>query len=144
MISSGSETFRAWLFENRQTRIGTSVAGLAEDGATMDSSAPRPKLLDRFRTEIRLRHYSPRTEEAYAGWIRRYVLYHGKRHPSEMGETEIAGFLSHLAEGLHVSAATQNQALNALVFCIEKYSIYPSAVCDHSCVRNVRPICRLC
>lgn len=83
----------------------------------MDSNEPsRPKLLDRLRTEIRLRHYSPRTAEAYAGWVRRYVLFHGKRHPTEMGDAEIGRFLTRLAEELKASAATQNQALNALVF----------------------------
>ena len=82
----------------------------------VSNDAPKPKLLDRLRTEIRLRHYSPRPGEAYAGWTRRYVLFHGKRHPAEMGEAEIGRFLTHLAEELGVSAATQNQALNALVF----------------------------
>ena len=82
----------------------------------VSNDAPKPKLLERLRTEIRLRHYSPRTGEAYAGWTRRYVLFHGKRHPAEMGEAEIGRFLTHLAEELGVSAATQNQALNALVF----------------------------
>jgi integron integrase len=72
--------------------------------------------LDRLRSAIRLRHYSRRTEEAYAGWVRRYVVFHGKRHPSEMGDAEISKFLSYLAEDRQVSASTQNQALNALVF----------------------------
>jgi len=76
----------------------------------------RPKLLDQVRETIRVRHYSFRTEEAYVGWIRRFVLFHGKRHPSEMGETEIRSFLSHLAVNAHVSASTQNQALSALLF----------------------------
>jgi integron integrase len=80
------------------------------------SSAPKPKLLDRVHAAIRLRHYSPRTGEAYAGWVRRYVLFHRKRHPADLGEAEVRQFLSHLAEELKVSAATQNQALNALVF----------------------------
>ena len=70
-----------------------------------------PKLLDRVRTAIRLRHFSPRTEEAYVGWARRYILFHRKRHPSEMGEAEVVAFLTHLANGRGVSASTQNQAL---------------------------------
>jgi integron integrase len=86
----------------------------------MDSLKPlsseQPKLLDRVRSEIRLRHYSPRIEEAYIGWIRRYIVFHDKQHPMEMGEPEVRRFLSHLAEELKVSASTQNQALNALVF----------------------------
>ena len=75
-----------------------------------------PKLLDRVRTAIRLRHFSPRTEEAYVGWVRRYILFHRKRHPSEMGEAEVVAFLTHLANGRGVSASTQNQALAALLF----------------------------
>src|SRR2546425_10413589 len=76
----------------------------------------QPKLLDRARSAIRLRHYSPRTEEAYVGWIRRFVIFHNKRHPTEMGDAEVRQFLTHLAERRNVSASTQNQALNALVF----------------------------
>ncbi len=78
--------------------------------------ARRPRLLDRVRSEIRLRHYSIRTEEAYTLWIRRFIVVHGKRHPLEMGAAEVAGFLTHLAVEGKVAAATQNQALSALVF----------------------------
>ena len=77
---------------------------------------PKPKLLVRVREAIRLRHYSPRTEEAYLHWIRRYIFFHKVRHPAEMGPSEINAFLSHLAVGEHVSASTQTQALSALVF----------------------------
>ena len=78
---------------------------------------PRPpRLLDRVRAEIRLRHYSPRTEKAYVGWIRRYILFHGVRHPDEMGAGEVSLFLSHLATRRQVSASTQNQAFSALLF----------------------------
>ena len=59
--------------------------------------AKAPKLLDRLRTAIRLRHFSRKTEEAYVGWARRFILFHGKRHPSELGETEVTAFLTHLA-----------------------------------------------
>jgi len=75
-----------------------------------------PKLLDRVRTAIRARHYSRRTEEAYVPWIRRYILFHGKRHPGLMGAVDVAAFLSSLATDRHVSASTQNQALSALLF----------------------------
>jgi integrase len=75
-----------------------------------------PKLLDRVRSAIRVRHYSRRTEKAYVCWVRRFVLFHGCRHPSEMGQKEIAAYLSHLAEQRKVSASTQNQALSALLF----------------------------
>ncbi len=63
-----------------------------------------PRLLDRLRQAIRVRHYSLRTEEAYVGWVRRFILYHGKRHPLEMGAAEINAFLTHLAVEGHVSA----------------------------------------
>jgi integron integrase len=79
-------------------------------------SAAQPKLLDRVRNAIRLRHYSRRTEESYVAWIRRFILFHGKRHPLEMGATEVGVFLTDLAERAHVSASTQNQALCALLF----------------------------
>jgi integron integrase len=75
-----------------------------------------PRLLDRVRAEIQTRRYSRRTEEAYANWIRRFVVFSGMRHPVEMGSEEIGRFLSHLAVQGRVSAATQNQALCALLF----------------------------
>ena len=78
--------------------------------------ASSPKLLDRVRWLLRARHYSIRTEEAYVDWARRFILYHGKRHPGEMGEKEISDFLSHLAVERNVSASTQNQAFSALLF----------------------------
>jgi integron integrase len=74
------------------------------------------KLLDRVRLAARRRHYSYRTEKSYVGWVRRYVLFHGKRHPKDMGAPEVVSFLSHLATELRVSPTTQNQALAALVF----------------------------
>ena len=75
-----------------------------------------PRLLDRVRLAIRARHYSPKTEEAYVAWIKRYIFFHGKRHPAEMGVEEVTGFLSSLALRDRVSASTQNQALSALLF----------------------------
>lgn len=74
------------------------------------------KLLDQLRRAIRLRHYSLRTEQAYVYWCRFYIRYHRVRHPGEMGEAEVAQFLSHLALERHVAPSTQNQALNALCF----------------------------
>jgi integrase len=74
------------------------------------------RLLDRVRREIRVRHYSGRTETAYCHWIVRFIRFHGVRHPDEMGAPEVAAFLSDLATEGRVAAATQNQALNALVF----------------------------
>ncbi len=85
-------------------------------GAPNVPGARSPKLLDLVREAIRTRHYSRRTETAYAGWIRRFILFNGKRHPHEMGEAEIGRFLSWLALDGKVSASTQNQALSALLF----------------------------
>jgi len=68
----------------------------------------KPKLLDQVRDAIRTRHYSYRTEEAYVGWIRRFIFFHHKRHPAEMGPAEITQFLTALAVDRHVSASTQN------------------------------------
>jgi len=76
----------------------------------------KKKLFDSVREEIRLRHYSIRTEKAYWYWIKNYILFHKKRHPKEMGIKEINQFLTHLAVNKKVSASTQNQALNAIMF----------------------------
>jgi site-specific recombinase XerD len=77
----------------------------------MASGAPR--LLDRVREAIRTRHYSRRTEEAYVHWIRRFILFHNKAHPSTIGAPDISAFLTWLAVEQQVSASTQNQALSA-------------------------------
>jgi len=85
----------------------------------MTEDAPgsrRPRLLDVVRARIRAKHYSPRTEEAYVGWIRRFVRFHRGRHPRELGEAEVTAFLSSLAIEGRVAASTQNQALSALIF----------------------------
>lgn len=74
------------------------------------------KLLDQVRDKIRLKHYSYRTEESYVSWIKRYILFHQKRHPAEMAEPEIEQFLTHLAVQKKVAASTQNQAFNAIIF----------------------------
>lgn len=74
------------------------------------------RLMDQMRHTLRARHYSLRTEQAYLLWTRRYILFHGKRHPLDMGEEEINAFLTYLAVEQHVSASTQNQALSALLF----------------------------
>ncbi|HEY9846357.1 MAG TPA: phage integrase N-terminal SAM-like domain-containing protein [Candidatus Caenarcaniphilales bacterium] len=77
---------------------------------------PPKKLLDQVREAIRLKHYSYRTEESYVYWIRRFILFHQKRHPQEMGTAEVTQFLTHLAVKEQVSASTQNQAMSAIVF----------------------------
>jgi hypothetical protein len=74
------------------------------------------KLMDRLRAAIRLRHFSRRTEEAYTGWVRRYIAFHRMAHAEALGETEIRDFLSSLAVQGKVAASTQNQAMAALLF----------------------------
>ena len=76
----------------------------------------KTELLSSSRANLRLRHFSPRTEEAYVSWVRRFVRYHGLRHPAELGEREVVGFLTHLSVERRVSASTQGQALAALLF----------------------------
>jgi integron integrase len=75
-----------------------------------------PKLLDQYRERLRVKHYSLRTEDAYLHWARRFIYFHGKRHPREMGGLEVEAFLSHLATEGRVASSTQNQALAALLF----------------------------
>ncbi len=82
---------------------------------TVSQSTP-PKLLDQVRDRIRVKHYSIRTETQYVQWIKRFILFHGKRHPRDMGPKEMEAFLTHLAVEGNVSASTQNQALSALLF----------------------------
>jgi Phage integrase, N-terminal SAM-like domain len=78
--------------------------------------SPKPRLLDRVREAVRSRHYTRGTEKAYIHWIKRYIFFHGKRHPAEMGAAEVAQFLTALAVEARVAASTQNQALAALLF----------------------------
>ena len=82
----------------------------------MQTSKRTSPFLQRVRNAIRVRHYSIRTEQAYVDWIRRFILFHGKRHPDELGEADVARFLTWLAVERNVAPSTQNQALNALVF----------------------------
>ena len=86
-------------------------------GIEPKQAAPeKVKLLDQVREVIRLKHYSIRTEESYVGWIRKFILFHGKRHPAEMTEADVRAFLSHLATHDKLTASTQNQAFSALLF----------------------------
>jgi integron integrase len=75
-----------------------------------------PRLLDRVRREIRVRHYSIRTESSYVDWIRRFIIFHGKRHPKELGASEVAAFLTYLAVERQVAPSTQAQAKSAILF----------------------------
>jgi integron integrase len=103
----------AKIYRLNRDRIAASPAAPPPSAS---SPAPKPKLLDQVRLAIRTRHYSDRTEKAYVHWIRRFIFFHNKRHPAGMGEAEIARFLSSLANEGHVSASTQNQAFNAILF----------------------------
>ncbi|MBB1473258.1 integron integrase [Luteimonas sp. MC1782] len=95
-------------------RTDAAVPGASGDAPP--SEAPPPRLLDQVRARCRAKHYSIRTERAYVGWARRFVLANGRRHPRELGALEVEGFLSTLAVRHDVAANTQNQALSALLF----------------------------
>ena len=77
---------------------------------------PGSELLNKVRTELRTRHYSKKTEQAYIGWIKRYILFHEKRHPADMGKDEIKEFINHLAVKKNVSSSTQSQALQGILY----------------------------
>jgi integron integrase len=94
-----------------------------------------PRLLDRVREATRRLHYSIRTEDAYVGWIRRFILFHGKKHPIELGEPDVVAFLTHLAVQEDVAAPTQNQALSALLFLDKVVLGRPLDRLDHDVVR---------
>jgi integron integrase len=91
------------------------MAAPSPPSASPGTGQPR-RLLDQVRSAIRLRHYSRRTEDAYVHWIRRYIVFHGKVHPSALAATDVSAFLTWLAEHKRVSASTQNQALSAVLF----------------------------
>lgn len=82
----------------------------------LQSQRQPPKLLDQVSAAIRTRHYSIRTEATYLSWIKRFIVFHGKRHPRDMGVQEVQQFLSHLAVEGQVAASTQSQALSAILF----------------------------
>src|SRR5436189_3345213 len=115
--------------------------GVSPSTAAVASS---PKLLDRVRWHLRVKHYSIRTEQAYVDLIRRYILFHRKRHPSEMGEKEISEFLTHLAVEKHVAASTQNQAFAAILFLYQQCSSENSISSTTSSALPARPSYRLC
>lgn len=98
-----------------------------------------PKLLDKVRNRIRVKGYSIRTEKSYTSWIKRYIYFHGKKHPQEMGNPEIESFLSHLAVNGNVAASTQNQAFNALLF-LYKQVLNMELPDDINAIRSKKPI----
>jgi integron integrase len=104
----------------------------------INGSVRPPRLLDRVREANRLRHGSRSTEKSYIAWIRRYIVFHGKRHPAEMGAPEVAQFLSSLAVEGKVAASTQNQALSALLF-LYRYVLHQDLPWLEDVVRARRP-----
>ena len=113
-------------------------------GAQAGSEIGRPRLLQRVHEAIRVRHYSRRTEEAYVHWIKRLIYFHGKRHPEAMGEAEVTAFLNHLAVDRHVAAATQNQALSAILFLYRQVLGRELPWLDGYSGRRVRPAFQWC
>src|SRR3546814_20976348 len=106
------------------------------EGVTGDVEPP--KLLDQVRQRLRVKHYSLRTEQAYVGWIRRFILANGTRHPREMGEREVEAFLTVLATKGHVAAGTQNQALSAPLI-LSREVLKTDLLWMYSVVRARRP-----
>ncbi|MHB8472250.1 MAG: phage integrase N-terminal SAM-like domain-containing protein [Gammaproteobacteria bacterium] len=101
----------------------------------VNAATPKPRLFDVVRERLRVKHYSLRTERPYLQWIRRFILFHGKRHPRDLGPREIEAFLSHLATSRDVAASTQNQALAALLF----LTVLPSAgICKPASTHTLR------
>ena len=120
-----SDALKRSLFpESKRKRLGFTGAFAVGNSLWMDEpldrptapTAKEPRFEEQVRRACRFRQFSIRTEEAYWGWAKQFILYHGKRHPRDMGEVEIRDFLTHLAAERNVAASTQNQALNALVF----------------------------
>ncbi len=103
-----------------------------------DALSMAERLLDQLAGAIRARHYSIRTEQAYVQWARRYILFHRKRHPGEMGDTDVVAFLTHLAVNRGVAASTQNQALNALVFLYRHVLNRPLGISVQPCAQSAR------
>jgi integrase len=102
-----------FLADIEHTALSSSMLAFRETPAI---PYPKPRLLDRVREAIRARHYSRETEKAYIHWIKRYIFFHNKRHPVDMGAPEVSRFLTSLAIDARVSSSTQNQALNAILF----------------------------
>lgn len=117
---------------------GADGMPFADGTGVVTDQGRQPKLMDRVREAIRVRHYSRRTEQAYAGWIRRLIVFHGTRHPRELGSPEVTAFLSSLATR-GVSASTQNQALSAILFLCEVV-VGERLPWMHDIVRAHRPV----
>lgn len=100
--------------------------------------APSKKLLEQVRDALRTKHYSYRTEESYLEWIKRYIMFHGKRHPKEMGAAEVQAYITYLATERQVAASTQNQALSAILF-LYRYVLQMDLALPANIVRAERP-----
>lgn len=111
------------------------------DTGSPQAQPARPRLLDLAREAIRRRHYSYRTEETYLQWMKRFILFSGKRHPHELGAVDVTGFLNDLATTRKVAAATQNQALAALLFLYKEVLAEPLPWLDEI-VHAKRPVRR--
>lgn len=100
------------------------------DPPSLSASTRPPKLLEELRSRIRTLHYSLRTEESYIAWARRFIIFHGKRHPRDLGAPEVEAFLSHLATERNVAAYTENHAKAALLFLYKVCAEYRFAVAE--------------
>lgn len=96
--------------------LSSGISNITFKKITLKGDSDKPKLLDQVRAYLRVHHYSVKTEKSYLSWIKRYIYFHDKRHPGEMGAEEIRAFISHLASHHNVSSATQNQALQGVLF----------------------------
>ncbi|MHB8339461.1 MAG: phage integrase N-terminal SAM-like domain-containing protein, partial [Ignavibacteriaceae bacterium] len=94
----------------------SEIVILPQQGNVKTFQKDNPKLLDRVSIDLRIKHYSRKTEESYTSWIKRFILFNNKKHPNEMGKDEIQKFVNYLAIEKHVSASTQNQALQGILY----------------------------
>jgi integron integrase len=121
--------------EHASTSDPKGLSMHVQDGT---GSNEKPRLIDQVRQTIRAHRFSPRTEEAYIGWIRRYIVFHGKVHPAQLDGRAIASFLSHLANEQKTSSATQNQAASALLF-LYRNVLHIDVAAPHGVIRPRKP-----
>jgi integron integrase len=108
--------FLEWELKREDESLTNGIAEPGPESSARDAAANPPRLLDQVRDALRRRHYSIRTEQAYLDWMKRFILFHHKKHPRDMGAQEVERFLTHLAVDRNVAVSTQNQALSALLF----------------------------
>ncbi len=102
--------------KERKYFLKSGTLNISPTSIIIQTENHKPKLIDQIKTELRVNCYSKKTEEAYVGWIKRFILFHNKRHPNEMGKEEIQKFINHLSVEQNVSSSTQNQALQAILY----------------------------